>query len=149
MSCTIPQAAATTVSWADVLPRLFSCITNVPCILQVFEDTSLSAVYAATNQPTQQQLQAMQPLLEAASAATGSSVPLPRIQHAAGFDKYKDLAPGEAAHEAGYGKAYARCADQLAGTISATQRNLSHPTKAFGATSKGTARHHRQPSSHL
>jgi len=45
----------------------------------------------------------MQPLLEAAAAATGSPVQLPRITHAPGFEKYKDLAPGEAAHEAGYG----------------------------------------------
>jgi hypothetical protein len=87
----------------------------IACALQVFEDTALSLVYAATSQPTQQQQQAMQPLLDAASAATGSSVQLPRIQHAADFEKYKDLAPGEAAHEAGYGKACTCCADGMAG----------------------------------
>lgn len=117
-SHTAPQAIAT-VSWADMSPHSVSCMSNILCTLQVFEDTSLSAVYSATNQPTPQQLQAMQPLLEAASAATGSSVQLPRIQHGAGFDKYKDLAPGEAAHEAGYGKPCAACADGSAGTLSA------------------------------
>ena len=70
----------------------------------MFEDTSLSSVYATTSQPSGQQLASMQALLEAASAAAGSPVQLPSITHAPGFDKYKNLAPGEAAHEAGYGE---------------------------------------------
>jgi hypothetical protein len=115
-----------------MLPHCCSCISNILCTLQVFEDTGLSAVYSATNQPTQQQLLAMQPLLDAASAATGSSVQLPRIQHAAGFDKYKDLAPGEAAHEAGYGKTCPACADGLAGTLPATHHDHTRHIRVQG-----------------
>jgi hypothetical protein len=71
---------------------------------QVFEDTSLASVYGTANQPTEEQLEAMQVLLDEASAAAGSPVQLPAISHAPGFDKYKDLPPGAAAHEAGYGE---------------------------------------------
>lgn len=85
----------------------------------MFQDnTALSQVFAATNQPTEQQIAAMQPLLDAAtcaaaaascgdgSAAAAAAAPaqLPVITHAPGFDKYRNLAPGEAAHEAGYGE---------------------------------------------
>lgn len=84
---------------------------------QVFEDTGLSSVYGTTSQPTEQQVEQMQALLDEASAAAGSTVQLPVITHAPGFDKYKDLAPGEAAHEAGYGE----CAH-------AWQQNVKHET---------------------
>jgi hypothetical protein len=71
---------------------------------QVFEGaTALAEVFRATSQPDDEQAAAMQPLLAAASAAVGTPVGLPRIVHAPGFDKYRHLAPGEAAHEAGYG----------------------------------------------
>jgi hypothetical protein len=75
-----------------------------PRLLQVFEDTSLASVYGITNHPSHEQLGTMQVLLDEASAATGSPVQLPVISHAPGFDKYKELAPGAAAHEAGYGE---------------------------------------------
>lgn len=77
---------------------------HVVVLAQVFEDTSLSSVYGCTNQPSQQQLARMQPLLDAAAAVLGRPVQLPTITHAPGFDKYRHLAPGEAAHEAGYGE---------------------------------------------
>jgi hypothetical protein len=80
------------------------CACALPGCTQVFEDTSLSSVYSCTNQPSQQQLDRMQPLLDAAAAALGRPVQLPTITHAPGYDKYRHLAPGEAAHEAGYGE---------------------------------------------
>lgn len=67
-------------------------------------DTGLSSVFATTNQPTDQQLSSMQALLQAGSADSSSPLQLPHISHAPGFDKYRNLAPGEAAHEAGYGE---------------------------------------------
>lgn len=80
------------------------CAVAGAAAAQVFEDTGLSSVYGTISQPTEQQSEQMQALLDHASAAAGSTVQLPVITHAPGFGKYKDLAPGEAAHEAGYGK---------------------------------------------
>lgn len=74
------------------------------CPYQVFDGaTALAEVYATATQPGAAAAQAMQPLLAAASAATGQQLRPPLITHAPGFEKYKHLAPGEAAHEAGYG----------------------------------------------
>jgi hypothetical protein len=91
--------------------------------LQVFgRSTSLAEVYSALVEDGQ--AGDTQALLAAASAAAGYPITLPHITHAAGFDKYRSLGAGEAAHEAGYdaymtGAAFACLLPLVAGKIAA------------------------------
>lgn len=95
------------------------CVLLPP--LQVFnKDTSLATVY--THLMHNEEADGIQELLEAAPEAAGSPVQLPSISHAPGYAKYQSLAPGEAAHEAGYdafmtGAAFARLLPLVAGKI--------------------------------
>jgi poly(A)-specific ribonuclease len=101
-----------------VLHHLLAC-----CLLQVFQrNTSLAEVYSALVEDGQ--AGDTQALLAAASAAAGHPITLPHISHAAGFDKYRSLGAGEAAHEAGYdaymtGAAFACLLPLVAGKIAA------------------------------
>ncbi|KAF8069569.1 psi1 [Scenedesmus sp. PABB004] len=64
-------------------------------------DTALADVYAALVE--RRGGPGAAPLLRAASAALrGAPVALPAVAHAPGFEKYRHLAAGQAAHEAGY-----------------------------------------------
>jgi hypothetical protein len=99
-----------------VVHRLFAC-------LQVFQgNTALAEVYSILVEDGQ--AGDTQALLAAASAAAGCAITLPRISHAAGFDKYRALGAGEAAHEAGYdaymtGAAFACLLPLVAGKVAA------------------------------
>lgn len=75
-------------------------------------------------------------LLQAASDAAGEPIQLPTIIHAPGFDKYRMLAAGEAAHEAGYdaymtGAAFACLLPLVAGKVAAA------PDSELAAAYKG------------
>jgi poly(A)-specific ribonuclease len=91
--------------------------------LQVFQgNTALAEVYSTLVEDGQ--AGDTQALLAAASAAAGCNITLPRISHAAGFDKYRSLGAGKAAHEAGYdaymtGAAFACLLPLVAGKIAA------------------------------
>ncbi|KAF6265217.1 hypothetical protein COO60DRAFT_1035218 [Scenedesmus sp. NREL 46B-D3] len=90
---------------------------------EVFQgSTSLAEVYSALVEDGH--AGDTQALLAAASAAAGCPVTLPNISHAPGFDKYRALGAGEAAHEAGYdaymtGAAFACLLPLVAGKIAA------------------------------
>jgi poly(A)-specific ribonuclease len=125
------------------LPDTLSCCYR----LQVFQgNTALAEVYSTLVEDGQ--AGDTQALLAAASAAAGCSITLPRISHAPGFDKYRALGAGEAAHEAGYdaymtGAVFACLLPLVAGKIAADSNcrlAVAHRTAIERAAAAAAAR---------